>query len=236
MIDTTTELLKEELFFELNVFYYFIVTLIDNSADLNFGHSFLDDFKNELHAVRNWLFERLQADLTIRKRFFKKKNNYLSSSSFISNQLFCSRQSQINEYLLIVQRFLRLISVLMYWTLNFFSRRKELLGLVWCNYETARNFYIFYGMMVFITGYHKSFWRIDYRFIARFFFSAVGQLLIRYFIFVFAFVCFFSSCMQFLCSNHFFFSEGGKVWLFDRFGNLLKRQSVLALSYFIISC
>ena len=53
MINTATELLKEELLLELNAFYYSIVTLANSSADLNFGHSFLDDFKNQLYAVRN---------------------------------------------------------------------------------------------------------------------------------------------------------------------------------------
>ena len=53
MIDTATELLKKKLFFELNAFYYFIATLIDSSANLNFDHNFLDNFKNELYAIRN---------------------------------------------------------------------------------------------------------------------------------------------------------------------------------------
>ena len=53
MIDTATKFLRKELFFELNAFYYFIVTLIDSSANLSFDYSFLDDFRNELYAVRN---------------------------------------------------------------------------------------------------------------------------------------------------------------------------------------
>ena len=53
MVDTATKLFREELLLELNAFYYFIATLADSSADLNFGHNFLDNFRNQLHAVRN---------------------------------------------------------------------------------------------------------------------------------------------------------------------------------------
>ena len=109
MIDTATELLKEELLLGLDAPHYSIAMLIDSPTDLRPGQSF-------------------------------------------SNQSFRPRQSQINEYLLTVQRFLRLISVLIYWTSGLPPRRKELLGLAWCNHETARNLYISHGMMVFITG------------------------------------------------------------------------------------
>ena len=53
MIDTVIELLKEELLLGLDASHYFIVMLIDSSTDLRPGHSFLDDLRNELHAVRN---------------------------------------------------------------------------------------------------------------------------------------------------------------------------------------
>ena len=228
MLDMASELLRDELLFGLDdVPHYSIAPLVDSPTDLRPGQSFLDDFRNELHAVRDWLFERLQADLGLRHRFFQKKHGHLSSSSTTSTQSFRPRQSKVNEYLLTVQRFIRLIGVLIYWTSGLPPRRKELLGLSWCNHETARNIYISNGMMVFITGYHKSSWRIGYRPIARFLAPAVGDLLVRYLILVPAFVRFLSRCMQSSCQNHFLFSEGDKVWSPDRFGNLLKRQSAL---------
>ena len=53
MIDTIIEFLKKKLFFELNAFKYFIVMLIDNLVNLRFDQNFFDDFRNELHAIRN---------------------------------------------------------------------------------------------------------------------------------------------------------------------------------------
>lgn len=43
------------------------------------------------------------------------------------------RDSTINNYLLAYQKFLRLISVLIYWTSGLPPRRKELIDTAWCD-------------------------------------------------------------------------------------------------------
>lgn len=87
-------------------------------------------------------------------------------------------------YLHANQRFLRLLAVLIYWISGLPPRRKELMGVSWCNQEFLRNFYLYYGSVVMITSYHKSQWKIGTRPIARVLASAVGELLVRYLIYI----------------------------------------------------
>ena len=121
------------------------------------------------------------------------------------------------------QRFLRLLNVLMYWTSGLPFRRKKLIKIAWCNHETARNIYISNGLVVFITGYHKSFWKIGFRLIVRYPAPKMGELLMRYLIYVPVFVRFLNHCMQYPLNRVFFFGERDKVWSPDRFGDQLKR-------------
>ena len=158
MLVSASELLKNTLLLGLDEApHYPVSMLVDNPSDLRPGKSFLDDPRNELHAVQDWLFRQLQADSQVRGRFFKAIPAARHQAQESTEQSFRIRQSKANAYLLADQRFLRLLSVLMYWTSGLPPRRKELMGIAWCNQETARNVHIFNGMVVFITGYHKSF-------------------------------------------------------------------------------
>ena len=87
--------------------------------------------------------------------------------------------------------------------------------------------------MIFITSYHKSSWRIESRPIARYSTPAVDELLIRYLIYVFAFLRFLNHCMQYSVNRVFLFVEREKVWFLDRFDDQLKRQSALLLKFSI---
>lgn len=71
-----------------------------------------------------------------------------------------ARASALNTYLLAEQQFLRLLALLIYWTSGLPPRRKELVGLMWCNQESPRNLFLSHGLMVMVTGYHKSEWRV----------------------------------------------------------------------------
>lgn len=119
--------------------------------------------------MQDWLFERVQANPELTNRFFITRGDVK-----------LLRESAINSYLLAEQKFLRLMSVLIYWTSGLPPRRKELVGAPWCNHHSPRNLYISYGLVVLITGYHKSEWRIGTRPIARFLSPAVGHLLVRW--------------------------------------------------------
>lgn len=128
------------------------------------------------------------------------------------------RESAANQYLLADQKFLRLMSVLIYWPSGLPPRRKELVGAAWCNNETARNLYISPGLVALITGYHKSEWRIGTRRIAQFLSPAVGHLLVRYLIYVPSFVRFLQSCMQSALNPGFLFWDRDHVCSADHFG------------------
>ena len=130
MLVSISEFLKNILLLNLNeVFHYSIIMLIDDSNDLRFEKNFLDDLKNELHAIQNWLFRQLQTNSQVRDRFFKIISIARHQDSKFTKQFFRIRQFKVNAYLLTNQRFLRLLSVLVYWTFDLFSRRKELMSI-----------------------------------------------------------------------------------------------------------
>ncbi len=143
----------------------------------------------------------------------------------------CIEQSAANSYLLSEQRFLRQLSVLIYWSPGLSPCQKELLSVEWCNQETARNLCLSNGLVVFITGYHKSPCRIGTRPIARFLHPAVAELLVRYLIYVPVFVRFLGHCMQYPLNRGYLFCERDRVWTADRFGDVLKRQSACLLGF-----
>jgi len=184
-----------------------VENLMDTPGDLRPGKCFLDDPRNDLQTMQNWLFDRVQASPSLTERFFRT-----------SGEGKLLRESAINHFLLADQKFLRLMSVLIYWTSGLPPRRKELVGAAWCNQESARNLYISYGLMVLITGYYKSEWRIGTRPIARFLSPAVGYLLVRYLIYVPSFVRFLQSCMGSAVNPGFLFWDRDHVWSPDQFG------------------
>lgn len=220
LLGSASQICEETLLLGLHEAPDFAVdNLVDNPADLRPGKCFLDDPRNELHAVQGWLFDRVQANPSLTDRFFGTDDNVK-----------LLRQSAANQYLLADQRFLRLISVLIYWTSGLPPRCKELVGTAWCNQESPRNLYLSYGLVVLITGYHKSEWRIGTRPIARFLSPAVGHLLVRYLIYVPRFVRFLQSCTQSVSNPGFLFWDRDHVWSADQFGTQHKRQSALVLS------
>ena len=212
MLVSTSELLKNTLLLSLNeISHYSINMLIDNSSDLRSRKNFLDDLKNELHAIQKWLFRQLQTNSQIRSRFFKINSIARHQTQKFIEQFFRVRQFKVNAYLLANQRFLRLLSVLIYWTSSLLSRRKKLMSIAWCNQKIARNVHIFNDMMIFITSYHKFFERIESRFIVRYSTSTMSENLIRYFIYVFAFLRFLNHCMHYSINREFLFDEREKI-------------------------
>ena len=237
MLDSAGRLLEDTLLLGLHEApHYSVGHLVDDFSDNTPGKSFLDDPRNNLHAVKDWLWQRLQTSDSLRARFFETATIETSEVAASTRRSFRVRQSKVDGYLLAVQRFLRLLAVLLLWTSGLPPRRKELMGIAWCNQETARNVYISNGLVVFVTGYHKTAWRIGHRPIARFVAPAVGELLVRYLIYVPVFTRFLHRCMQnqnpSLASNSvFLFNDGDQVWSPDRWSNFLKRQSTLELGF-----
>ena len=197
MLDSASQLLEEKLLLGRHEApYYSIRNLVDDFSNSTPGKCFLDDPRNDLYVVKDWIWQRLQANDSLRAMFFKKATASTPNATEPPGRSFQVRQGRVNGYLLAVQRFLRLLAVLLYWTSGLPPRRKELMGIAWCNQETARNVYVSNGLLVFIKGYHKTSWRVGHRPIARFVAPAVGQLLVRYLIFAPAFTRFLDHCMQ----------------------------------------
>ena len=234
MLDSINEILENSLLLKFNkVSHYVVFMLIDNSINLRLEKNFLNDLKNELHAIQNWLFWQLRANSKIRERFFKMNLIARYFDDEFIESIFRIRQFKVNEYLLTKQQFFHSLNVLMYWTFDLSFKRKELVNIAWCNQEIARNIYILQEIIIFIVNYHKSSWRIDSRSIVQYSTFAIDELLMRYLIYVFAFVRFLNYCMQSFINKVFFFEKRDKIWSFDRFENHLKRQNVFLFDFVI---
>ncbi|KAL9606927.1 MAG: hypothetical protein Q9167_008106, partial [Letrouitia subvulpina] len=209
--------------------------LTDTPNDSRPGKSFLDDPRNQLHRVNDWLFKRLQADPGLISRFFKRPIPNRSEPESSNSKPLEVRQSAVNKYLSTSQQFLRQLGVLIYWSSGLPPRRKELAGVLWYNEETPRNLYILDGSVVFLGGYHKSQWRVGTRPVARFLAPAVGDLLVRYLIYIPPFIRFLHDCMHFPPPRGFLFGDQNGIWPPDRLGTQIKSISSRLLGFTITS-
>ena len=196
---------------------YQVGTLVDTPSDHRPGKCFLDDHRNRLHAVDGYLFKQLQGNPTLVSRFFLP--NASGTEDGGCPPPLRVRHSAVNAYLHANQLFLQQLAVLIYWSAGLPPRRKEFVQVQWCNGETIRNIYILDGSVVIITGYHKSQWRIGTRPVARFLPPRVGNLLVRYLIYIPSFLQFLYHCMQYAPCRGFLFADEHGVWLPDRFGD-----------------
>lgn len=195
LLGSADDLLAETLLLGLKeVPIYPVSTLYDTPSDTRPGKSFLDDYRNRLYTVDDWLFTRLHTDPDLVSRFFKQVRKDKIGPNNPPTRPLRVRQSAVNIYLHLHQRFLRLLAVLIYWSSGLPPRRKELAMVQWCNGESVRNIYLLDGSVVLLTGYHKSQWRIGTRPVARFLAPAVGDLLVRYLIYVPPFLRFLYHC------------------------------------------
>ena len=230
LLGSAEALLRESLLLDLpEVPKYDVARLVDTSSDSCPGKSFLDDHRNGLHAVDDYLFKQVRGDPTLLSRFFlpsPPQANEASSSSSVR-----VRHAAVNSYFHANQQFLQQLAVLCYWGSGLPPRRKELVRIQWCNTEVARNIYILDGLVVIISGYHKTKWRIGTRPIARFLPPVVGNLLIRYLIYIPSFIRFLYSCMQYPPCKGYLFSDEHGVWSSDRLGNYVKRHSARLLGF-----
>ena len=225
MLESINQICEKTLLFNLHETSKFRVDdLIDNLVDIKSKKFFFDESRNDLDTIRDWLFERLHAILDLTVNFFK-----------IVRDVKLVREFVVNDYLLANQKFLRLMSMLIYWIFDLSSRRKKIADIAWCNNETARNLFISHDLMILIIEYHKSQWRIETRSIARFLTFAIDQLLIKYLIYVSFFVQFLHVCMQFLLNREFLFWDRDHVWSTNKFESEHKRQSAQLLSCVMIT-
>lgn len=212
------KILDSSLLFNLKEAPLFPVSLLQDSPSNHLpGQSFLDDPRNNLSDMRDWLFLRFRTSTNLQEQFF---HGLVSKS-----QGFRPKLNAFRSYMHSNQLFLQNLAFLIHMTAGLPPRQKELIGLTWCNQETPRNIYIQAGSVVLITSYHKSQWRVGTRPVARYLPVAVGELLVRYLIYVPRFLQFVNQTMQLPPSGAALFHEGGTVWTADMMGSLFKRQT-----------
>ncbi len=229
LLEKATDILESSLLFDQGEAPRFPVEVLkDNPGDRWPARCFLDDPRNDLHAVQDWLFHRLQVAPELRAQFFKPNAQISDEPSVLE-----PRPVAISDYLHANQLFLRLLAPLIYMGSGLPPRRKELAGISWCNQETARNVYLYHGFVAITTGYHKSQWRIGTRPVARFLPQAVGELLVRYLIYVPPFVRFLNHRMQRQNDRSSLFCKADSVWSADRLGDCIKRQTRAMLGFTI---
>ena len=143
--------------------------LSENFTDFTPGQSFLDLPSNGVMTVQDWLYRQVVASPDRCTCFFDQDRR---------------PRKPAMSYLRATQRFLSLLALLIYWSSVLPPRRKELAGIRWCNDMTPRNVYVHFGQALLITSYHKAQWRVGVRPIARALAPAVGELLVRYLIYI----------------------------------------------------
>ncbi len=187
-----SELLVHSLLFDLSdVTTYTASGLRDDMTRTKPGWSFLQDTRNGLTVAKDHVLNHLRTDQGLQRRFFKESRRQGSNPE----ELLYHRPAMA-EYLHADKRFLQLLAILTIMTAGLPPRRPELLGISWCNQEAPRNLYIYDGLLAVITNYHKSQWRVGSRLVTRFLPPSIGDLVIRYLIYVVPVIHLFTHYMQ----------------------------------------
>lgn len=106
LLGSAETLLHGSLFFNLlEVPTYDIARLVDTSSDSYPGISFLDNHRNRLYTVDNYLFKQVKGNPTLLLRFFLP--SLLQASEVLSLQSIPVRYSAVNSYLHTNQQFLQ---------------------------------------------------------------------------------------------------------------------------------
>ena len=221
MLIEAGQILEEELLLGSAAPQYRVKQLQDNPAEQGQGWCFLNDPRNraQLKVADDWLIERLKTE----PREFIREDDGIHY-----------RRSTINKYLRANQSFLRLLAVLTYMGSGLPPWRDELMQITWRNWQTPRNVYISHGLVVLVTGYHKSQHRVGARPLARFLPPSVGELLVRYIIYVPRFLGFLHCCLRQAPPTAFLFCEGDVPWEGQRLTRCLREQTTLRLGQGIV--
>ena len=232
LLSEAADLLNDSLLFGLEgLADYPVESLQDNMAELRPGLCFLDDPRNRLHAVKDNIVRQLFQKLELRQRYFKEQ--LVPNPQAEQGQSILVDQVQLDIYLHANQRFLQLLAVLIIMTARLPPRRKELLGVSWCNQETLRNIYIYDGLLAVITFYHKSQWRVGSRPVARFLPPYLGNILVRYLIYTPPVIRFFHYCMRSSYPRGFLFSTSEDTWHPERLSAAIKSHTKRTLGFSI---
>ncbi len=203
-----SKLLVHSLLFDLSdLTTYTASSLRDDLTRTEPGWSFLQDTRNGLTVAKDHVLNHLRTDKGLQRRFFKESRRQGRNPDKLPYH-----RPAIAEYLHADKRFLQLLAILIMMTAGLPPRRPELLGVYWCNQEAPRNLYIYDGLLAVMTSHHKSQWRVGSRPVARFLPPSIGDLVIRYLIYVVPVIHLFTHCMQSPVPRGALFREEQGLW------------------------
>ena len=167
--------------------------------------------------MRDHVVTRLSRDQKLRRRFFQEGERAERNTN---EPVY--RHLEVSRYLYADKRFLQLLAILTVMTGGLPPRRKELLGICWCNREAPRNLYLHAGLLVLLTNYHKGQWRVGSRPCARALPVCVGEPLIHYLIYVTPVLGLFSHCMRYPVPSGALFREDQGTWAPEQLSAAIK--------------
>jgi hypothetical protein len=198
--------------------HYPVALLQDDPSDIHTGHSFLSNHKNGLSTARDWLVGQVSRNPRLASYFFRQPTRESEAPGELPTSTAPGlplrvQHSAYNLYMHAHQQFLQMLLVLMHMTSGMPARQRELSEISWKNQELPRNLYISHGLMMIVTGYHKTQRLVGTRPVARFLAPAVGELLLQYLIYVPGFVDFLQFAMKRPVSRGYLFAdESGDPW------------------------
>ena len=157
-----------------------ILSCRDSKGESRPGLSFVDDPRNRLHTTRDWLACQLEHRPDLQDRFFSRHRNPHDPTDTRP----VLRRWAVDEHFHQQQLFLRSLAFLVYMGAGLPPRTPGLMSVLWCNDTGPRNIYLHSRGVCILTCYHKSQWRVGSRPVARFLPPLVGQLLIRYLVYI----------------------------------------------------
>jgi hypothetical protein len=220
-------LFDEDLCFGLpDVPVYRLKELVDNWEDRRPGACFVDDPRNAdvLAGRKEWLLRQLcdnpsRADLVFGRN--------------VTTDGFVVRNETTAQYETAVQVFLEYVLMLMHKFSDEPARRREELGLRWCNGpHDKRNLFLYDGDLLFILTYHKALSRTNAsRFPVRFCLPAVGELMVQYLVLVQPFRELLARQVAIPAEmgEYLFAGREGELWPEDRFTRMMQRLSRLSV-------
>ena len=226
LIYEATELLEGTLLFGKQVpRQVSVATLQDEATNLK-GRSFRDNKDNGLKGASDWLTDQLSDDADLFDHFVcppfsTEQDPHLTELLGLSGARY--RRDAIERYFEANQTFLQHMAVMFILTSAVPMSGEELANVTWRNHSSPRNLRIHMGDIMLVTTIRQD---GEDRPAARFLPSLVGNLLVRYLVYVEPFLSFFLSALRLPRTRpQLFIDEKSEVWTPQRFSDCMRRFS-----------
>ena len=112
-------------------------------------------------------------------------------------------------------------------------QRKKILSILWCNQETLHNIYIYNRLLAVITFYYKVQQQVSSRPITHFLPSYLGNIVVRYLIYIPLVLCFFHHYMRLSYPRGFLFSISEDTQHLEQLSAAIKSHTKQTLGFSI---